>query len=387
MTTPRPESDLFIEALRGDLPTAGDEARVRARLLAAGLVLGTAATASSAGAVVVGGGAPVGCIAGGAVTSGAVEVGAGVVGAAKVGVAKTGFFASVSAFPGVAKVGLATTVAVAVAASSVPLVSQLESALQQPSAVSVRTASTESAGQERSVLLQPSIGGSSAVTPSAVTSSAVTSSAVTPSAVTPSAVTPSAVTPSAVTSNAVKPNAVKPNAGRQPAGVVRVGRMAATTLAGASGGTRGAADARWSPAAPSEPAELSDRTAFSRHVARSVEGKASRSDEARSTPPSANVVLASRSLGAVPVSAAPGEANAAVPEKADGAVIPDGAVTHEASLAEETRLIQQALLAIADGDRDRARGWLGEHAQRFPNGFLAVERSRAFERLAQLPRR
>ena len=39
MKTPNPDVDPFVEALRGDLPSADAEARVRARLLAAGVVV------------------------------------------------------------------------------------------------------------------------------------------------------------------------------------------------------------------------------------------------------------------------------------------------------------------------------------------------------------
>ena len=48
MKTPNPDVDSFIEALRGDFPSAGDEARVRSRLLTAGVLVTSAAVTTSA---------------------------------------------------------------------------------------------------------------------------------------------------------------------------------------------------------------------------------------------------------------------------------------------------------------------------------------------------
>jgi hypothetical protein len=57
MSTREPETDPFIDALRADLPTERDEARVRARLLAAGVIASTglAAPGVAAGGAVAGG--------------------------------------------------------------------------------------------------------------------------------------------------------------------------------------------------------------------------------------------------------------------------------------------------------------------------------------------
>jgi hypothetical protein len=53
-------------------------------------------------------------------------------------------------------------------------------------------------------------------------------------------------------------------------------------------------------------------------------------------------------------------------------------------LAEETRLIEQALVALGDSDPNFARHMLDEHARRFPDGLLVRERERALERLHEL---
>ncbi len=57
MSTREPETDPFIDALRADLPTERDQARIRARLLAAGVIASTglAAPGVAAGSAVAGG--------------------------------------------------------------------------------------------------------------------------------------------------------------------------------------------------------------------------------------------------------------------------------------------------------------------------------------------
>jgi hypothetical protein len=53
------------------------------------------------------------------------------------------------------------------------------------------------------------------------------------------------------------------------------------------------------------------------------------------------------------------------------------------TLGEETRLVEQAMLAMAEGDRALARRFLEEHARRFPAGLLERERERARARLRE----
>jgi hypothetical protein len=77
MSTREPENDPFIAALRDDLPTEHDQARVRARLLSAGVLVGTGLAAP-------------GVAAGGAVAS--------------------GLLPKLLALPMMAKIGLAATV-------------------------------------------------------------------------------------------------------------------------------------------------------------------------------------------------------------------------------------------------------------------------------------
>jgi hypothetical protein len=95
MTAPKDDDDPFIHALREDLPSATDEARVRARLLAAGLIAGGALSSSSAAAA-----------SGAALASKAVA-------------SQAGFLSKLALLPTAAKVGIAT---VALAGVSLPLV-------------------------------------------------------------------------------------------------------------------------------------------------------------------------------------------------------------------------------------------------------------------------
>ena len=133
-----PDVDPFVEALRDDLPSAADERRVRARLLAAGVVVGSAALSVQTAAALTGPGASVpagagtGALAAGGsalngATSGAALTGAsgaaGGLGAAGApALIKVGLLSKVLVLPLAAKVGVATTLAVAVAATSIPLV-------------------------------------------------------------------------------------------------------------------------------------------------------------------------------------------------------------------------------------------------------------------------
>jgi hypothetical protein len=61
-----------------------------------------------------------------------------------------------------------------------------------------------------------------------------------------------------------------------------------------------------------------------------------------------------------------------------------GPARDEGTLRAETALMERALAALGAGDRAAARRLLQEHATRFPNGLLAPERARAFERLSAL---
>jgi hypothetical protein len=54
------------------------------------------------------------------------------------------------------------------------------------------------------------------------------------------------------------------------------------------------------------------------------------------------------------------------------------------SLGEVTRLMEQAMVALGEGDRQQARRSLEEHARRFPGGLLQRERERGLARLRQI---
>jgi hypothetical protein len=53
------------------------------------------------------------------------------------------------------------------------------------------------------------------------------------------------------------------------------------------------------------------------------------------------------------------------------------------TLGEEIRLMEQAMRALGEGDRELARSSLDEHARRFPAGLLERERERALTRLRE----
>ena len=55
----------------------------------------------------------------------------------------------------------------------------------------------------------------------------------------------------------------------------------------------------------------------------------------------------------------------------------------DSSLAEETRLLDRAFAELAAGNRSAAAALIAEHARRFPNGLLRLERERARDRLEQ----
>ncbi len=61
-----------------------------------------------------------------------------------------------------------------------------------------------------------------------------------------------------------------------------------------------------------------------------------------------------------------------------------GTAREATTLREETRLIDGALAALRGGDIARANALLSEHAQRFPDGLLRRERTRAERKLHEL---
>ena len=56
------------------------------------------------------------------------------------------------------------------------------------------------------------------------------------------------------------------------------------------------------------------------------------------------------------------------------------------TLAEETRLLDAAFVAIGAGQRERAAQLIGEHEARYPSGLLKQERERAKLKLSELSR-
>jgi hypothetical protein len=344
MKTPNLDVDPFVEALRGDLPNRGDEERVRARLLAAGiLVTGAAATTSNAAASLGGNGlgmgsggaasplaataSPVAAGAGagtlattpgvgvsassGALSSGALSSGAlssaaasgaaaGVAGGlgatgAPAALAKAGLLSKVLLLPMAAKLGVATTLAVAVA-SSVPLVVS-----QGDPAPSHDT--TSPAPQAR--VAKPTLDAPGGASP-------------------PRASVPSGDSP-------VSPR----NDALQASGGVTSGSVASGSVASGS---------------------VTSGSVTSGSVA---------SGSARAPSPKATATKRRESI-------------ASAPERGRTEKV------RASTLGEETRLMEQAMLALGEEDRDLAQRSLDEHARRFPRGLLVPERERAREHLRQL---
>jgi len=173
-----PDVDPFVEALRDDLPSAADERRVRARLLAAGVVVGSAALSVQTAAALTGPGASVpagagtGALAAGGsalngATSGAALTGAsgaaGGLGAAGApALIKVGLLSKVLVLPLAAKVGVATTLAVAVAATSIPLVLDRDAGTAKVANVAApppaaRVAAPPPAARDVAPLLSPAV--------------------------------------------------------------------------------------------------------------------------------------------------------------------------------------------------------------------------------------
>jgi hypothetical protein len=343
MKTPNLDVEPFVEALRGDLPSRGDEERVRSRLLAAGILVtgaaattsnaaaslggsglgsgaasplaataspfaagpgaGTLATASGAGVSAAGAGAS-SAAASGAAASGAAAGVAGGLGAAgaPAALAKAGLLSKVLLMPMAAKLGVATTLAVAVA-SSVPLVvSQGDSAPSHH----------HTASPARAAEATPSESGDVSPPRASVPSG-------------DSPVSPREVLQASDSARAPSPGAT---AAKRRQSFVSARRSAGTTL-------------------PEPQPAASGETSASTAKAAAFSGREH-------------------------------TANAASPERGRTERV------RVSTLGEETRLIEQAMLALGDGDRDLAQRSLDEHARRFPRGLLMPERERARERLRQL---
>ena len=340
MKTPMPDVDAFVEALRGDLPSADDEARVRARLLAATVVATSAALTStsagaslgsagasaggvtasgapaavalvggaSAGAAGVAGGTAAGVAGGAGVASGTAAVsgtaaaGAGALGAAAPAAAKVGLLAKLLVLPLGAKVGAVASVAVAVAATSVPLVMH----------------------QTRD---------SSAEASNASEIAAVSSPGTRPFDATKRRAEPTRDEPAPEEAARDGAAFTEPQPSQVPARPALVG------------------EASSSPAVPSD--------------AQRERGDVARR---RAIPP--------RRSGSS--STTPAKTTRAAPSAAQTAP------ARMSALGEETRLMERAMLALGQGDAQLARRFLDEHARRFPRGLLAPERERAQERARAL---
>jgi hypothetical protein len=289
MKTPRPDVDSLIEALREDLPDAEQEARVRARLLAAGVVVAGVALHSSAAA----GTASVAGAAGGGALGGA-----GGVSTAPLAAAQVGLWSKVVALPLAAKVGVAT-VAIGVAASGVPALRALQPAPSERAVASAPRTNPPVARVARAT---------SEPTPAAPVALPAELD-IAPAKPAPGASAPSAALPNAAVPSAAVPNAAVPNAAVPSAAVPR--RVVAP-----------------------------------------------HSSLAKAEPP--REARAPKQVAAIAVPAPPAS-----------------------TLAEEAGLMELAIGALQQGDPERARYWLDEHAARFPDGLLAPDRQRAFARVAR----
>lgn len=314
--------DPFVEALRADLPDARDEARVRARLCAAGVLVTGAALTTEASAALGSGSAAGSGLAGSAAASGTsggallVVTGAaapsaagaavsgatlaGGLGAAAPVVAKVGVLSKLLLLPAAVKVGAAATLAVA-AATSAPLMLER---LQPAATVTPRSVEAPA--------VAPAPGTSQGSAPPAYEAAPGDVAGTPEGGASRAAAVPAAAVPAA---------AVRPDAALE-SGVAHTGERATPRRSR----VRSSAD----DPRPQRPPAARERAAR--------QGAAA---EQRSQPP--------------PVSA----------------------------LSEEARLIEQAMLALGAGDDDGARRFLEEHARRFPAGALAREREKALERLLE----
>lgn len=351
MKTPLPEHEPLIAALRDDLPSEADRARVRARLVAAGLIAAStsALTTSAAGAAGAGASAGTGAatasiapgaVAGASAAAGGAAAGtkaAVVAGTVKLAAVKTGLVSTIVALPVAAKVGVATTV-VAIAASTVPLLTR-EAPEQRAAPVAVSTTARDA------VETAPG-------RPSGLRTAS------------PELAAPSPVPPADAVAREVLPPAPPSGVASPPLEPARDG-----STAPASNEMMGAPHER----------------AARRDAGRGVRASASRATLTRAprsdTPAVAPVAGGGASTAVTPAaSAAPAEPAAEHPNVALVNRTPRG------SLAEETRVMERALVALAEGDAVTARRWLDLHAQRFPFGLLAPERARAAESLERVAR-
>jgi hypothetical protein len=366
MKTPNPDLDPFvdpfIEALQSDLPTSDQEARVRARLLAAGILgAGAALTTSSSAAALGGsggtsasaglggasatslGGASATSLGGASATSlgGAATVSAGTaggLGAAPAVLAKAGLLSKVLVLPLAAKVGVATTLAVAVAATSLPLLTSHRAEAPRSDAAPASVASgaklPRAAGNARPA--QPGAGGEVALLAPSQGRSGDTSN-------------------KGMSAPNAAADATGASARTSASGVPSA--SAASGLHAASSGIPASAASR-----PREPRDASGSAGSARTTS---------TQRARSTGSAGRVAAA-------PTRAA--TASAQPPIDSD---TPRGhtATVSASTLAEETRLMERAMLALGEGDSALARGALEEHARRFPAGMLQPERERALDRL------
>jgi hypothetical protein len=415
MKTPNLDVDPFIEALRVDLPNAADEARVRTRLLAAGVVVAGAAVTTSSGAAslavgsgssgavgaapgalngavvsgAVNGAVVSGAVASGAAASGAVVSGAAASGAVASGVAasgaavssaagglgavgglgtagapvaalKVGLLSKVLVLPVAAKLGVAATLAVAVAATSVPLVLSPDEpeASANSSAVAARATSRDGAAtvvstSRASNVDARAVDGARQDAPAAEAAPVIAS----PASPVPDVIALDAVTGDAITAGERATTDSDPAAGGPAVGTNAVNSRQERRQKTSSVRSSRADRVATRPSA----------AATARRRARAVlesEGDPERSSAKRST-------LDSAADGSSP---------------SDVGSLDRGRteMVLESTLGEETRLLEQAMLALGEADRNLARRSLDEHARRFPDGLLVRERERARGRLRQL---
>jgi hypothetical protein len=350
MKTPNSDVDPFVEALRGDLPSAADEARMRARLLAAGVAVSSAALSTSSAAMPFGASAAVGAVPG-AVTSGAGVggLGAGVGGSLAAGapaaLVKAGLLSKVLVLPVAAKVGMAATLAVAVAATSVPLVLERDEA-----AARARTAQVERAA------------------PAADDRMARAASELVPALPSGGRVEAPARSETAAASENATSGSVAASAGAvlppSPPGMAAAAKLARS---GEPQAGRAGSDS-------TETGSIDTNAAQRGRRAASVVSTPTR----RASP-----AAAVRSAADEPSAPARSEPSAPEPGAREGSEGGRTELVRASSLGEETRLMEQAMVALGEGDRQQARRSLEEHARRFPGGLLQRERERGLARLRQ----
>ena len=322
------EADEYIEALRGDLPSARDRRRLRTRLSALGIAVSGSITAAEASA----------------------SAAPAVVAAAKGGATGASTLAAsvnkLVALSAAQKLGVAVVIA---AAAGTPLAARVvEHAIERPHVERVNVAERAQRPERtrRSTTSQARVTGA---TVHATSLSAVSEPAPSPGR--------ASTTGQAAGSVPAPVPVPAPSRGRAPV----------------PSGTRATSGAH--ARAPLSPSSVPTPTAT--HASAVAHGQSS------AAPSTSNQPNASHPSGA----SEPPQPYAAAPVLGTAAAVATVPTTRsDSSLVREAELLERALSALSRRDLSEARRWLRVHEARFPNGRLGPERERVILRVTAAER-